>query len=335
MTSPSDLFRTPCIYVDSFAHGYTRQQWRDGFRYLNRNGKPLRAQHVIARLDAIALPPAYDQPWYCPDARGHIQAVGIDAKGRRQYRYHPAFRAEAESAKFADLVAFGQALPAIRKRTEAALAMRGATRDRVIAAIVRLLDIAHIRIGNDCYARSNRSFGATTLRMRHAAIGRDRLRLEFVGKSGKSHSLSIGDRRLIAAVRACSEIPGQSLFQYLDDDGQKHSVGSTDVNDWLREQGPAFTAKNFRTWHATAIAFRLLVDSGGTIGLKPAMEQIATLLGNTPAVARKSYVHPVLVEILGKSREWQPDWAKLPRATRWMAASERRLLDLLEHLPAQ
>ncbi len=330
MATAGDLFKTPCTYVEDTATGYSRRPYRGGFRYFTPTGQPLRAAHIVARLDAIALPPAYTDAWYCRDASGHLQALGTDARGRRQYRYHPAFRAEAESAKFADLVAFGHALPAIRKRVDAALAMRGATRDRVIAAIVRLLDIGHVRIGNDSYARDNKSFGATTLRMRHARIGRDALRLEFVGKSGKPHSLTIADRRLASAVRACSDLPGQQLFQFLDEQGERRSVGSADVNDWLRQGDGLFTAKAFRTWHASAIAFGLIADSAGQAGMKPVMAAVAASLGNTPAIARKSYVHPLLVEMLGGDRGWLPGWSTLPRATRWMSSAERGLLRLLE-----
>jgi DNA topoisomerase I len=335
MASPDPLFKTPCRYVDDCSVGYSRVPWRGGFRYVTMAGKSLRAAHIVARLDAIALPPAYSSAWYCRDPHGHLQATGIDAKGRRQYRYHPAFRADAESAKFAGLAAFGAALPAIRRRVESGLSELGATRNRVISAIVRLLDIGHVRVGNASYARANKSFGATTLRMRHAHIGRDRLRLEFVGKSGKAHSLTINDRRLIAAVRACGDLPGHHLFQYVDDDGARHSVDSGDVNAWLRDGGADCTAKMFRTWHASVMAFGLLVDSEGTARMKAVMESVAAKLGNTPTIARKSYVHPALVEYLDGTREWAPQWSRLPRATIWLTPVERGLLALLADLETQ
>ncbi|MFM9977185.1 MAG: DNA topoisomerase IB [Sphingomonadaceae bacterium] len=329
MATQIELFPAPCTYIDDFTGGYTRAVDGDGFRFLTSSGKPVRAQKTLARLQAIGLPPAYDRAWYCASPRGHIQATGMDAAGRRQYRYHPAFRAEAEQEKFASLAAFGAALPRIRERVSTDLARRDLSRERVVAAVVRLLDTGHIRIGNRQYAAANNSFGATTLRNRHARVGRDTLRLEFIGKSGKAHSITIADRRLASVVRQCQDLPGQQLFQFVDADGARHEVTSGDVNDWLRICCGAFTAKMFRTWHASVIAFGALVESGGEVKMRPVMDLVASQLGNTPAVARKSYVHPALLDVLTGERIWQKEWAKLPRAAKRMEPVERGFLNFL------
>lgn len=330
MATQIELFPAPCIYVDDFAGGYTRAVHADGFRFLTSSGKPVRAQKTLARLQAIGLPPAYEQAWYCASPRGHIQATGMDSAGRRQYRYHPAFRAEAEQEKFASLAAFGAALPRIRERVSADMARRDLSRDRVVAAVVRLLDTGHIRIGNRQYAAANKSFGATTLRNRHARVGRDTLRLEFIGKSGKAHSITIADRRLASVVRQCRDLPGQQLFQFFDADGARHAVTSGDVNDWLRQCCGDFTAKMFRTWHASVIAFGALVESDGQVRMRAVMDLVASQLGNTPAVARKSYVHPTILDVLTGERDWKDSWAKLPRAAQGMEPVERGFLRFLE-----
>lgn len=330
MATPCDQFLTPCTYIDSFSGGLTRQRTGNRFSYLTATGKPVRSATTIARLDAIALPPAYQQAWYCPSPRGHIQATGMDARGRRQYRYHPAYRAAAEEQKFSALAQFGRALPRIRHQVEADLAQRGLPRDRVIAALVRLLDTGHIRVGNRAYAASNHSYGATTLRTRHARLGRDRLRLEFAGKSGKQQSITILDRRLISVVRKCNDLPGTQLFQYLDGDGVRHAVDSGDINAWLGQCCGAFTAKMFRTWHASVIAFAALVEADGAAGMKAVLEQVSLHLGNTPAVARKSYVHPALIERLSGESAWDPRWSRLPRAAGRLSRAERGFLAFLD-----
>lgn len=330
MATNPELFPAPCTYIEDFGGGFTRRAHGDGFRYLTVTGRPLRAAKTLARLQAIGLPPAYEQAWYCPSPRGHIQATGMDAAGRKQYRYHPAFRAEAEDVKFASLAAFGAALPRIRARVETDLARRDLSRERVVAAVVRLLDTGHIRIGNRHYAQANKSFGATTLRSRHATVGRDRLRLEFTGKSGKPHSITIADRRLTSVVRLCQDLPGQQLFQFVDADGARHAVTSGDVNDWLRQCCGDFTAKMFRTWHASVIAFGALVESDGQARMRAVMDIVASQLGNTPAVARKSYVHPAILDVLTGEREWMSKWTKLPRASQGLEPVERGFLQFLE-----
>ncbi len=322
-------FSTPCTYVEDFTRGYTREARGDGFRYLTSTGKPVRAGRTLARLQAIGLPPAYSDAWYCASPRGHIQATGIDAAGRRQYRYHPAFRASAEEEKFSALPAFGAALPRIRERVEVALARRDLSRERVLAAVVRLLDAGHIRVGNRAYAAANKSFGATTLRNRHAEVGRDTLRLEFVGKSGKAHRITIADRRLASVVRQCRDLPGQQLFQFVDADGVRHAVDSGDINGWLRECCGAFSAKMFRTWHGSVLAFAELVESGGQARLRAVMDAVSARLGNTPAVARKSYVHPAIVGVLAGEIAWDAAWERLPRRARGLEPVERGFLAFL------
>lgn len=331
MAVADDLFPTPCVYVSDFSGGYRRIAKNGGFRYVTARGRPVRSERTRARLDATALPPAYTDCWYCASPRGHIQAIGIDARGRRQYRYHPAFRAEAEDAKFGRLGDFGAALPAIRQAVDTALSRRDLSRERVIAAVVRLLDTGCIRIGNRQYARANRSFGATTLRRRHAQAGRETLRLEFTGKAGKAHSITIGDRRLASLVRRLKDVPGQELFRYRDEAGEWRAVGSADINAWLREvSGSEFTAKYFRTWHASALAFAALAESKGAARLGEVMGQVAERLGNTPAIARKSYVHPALIAVLTGEEAWAQPAAGTRRGPRRLTANERGLLALLQ-----
>lgn len=222
----------------------------------------------------------------------------------------------------------------MQRRFAEALARRDLSRDRVIAAVVRLLDVGHIRIGNSAYADANGSFGATTLRARHASVGRDRLRLDFVGKSGKAHSIAIADRRLASVVRGCREIPGQRLFQFLDADGQRHAVDSGDVNDWLRDCCGDFTAKTFRTWHASVIAFAAIAASDEVPTMVTVMKQVSDKLGNTPAIARKSYVHPALIDVLSNVIGWNPQWLAGRRATQWLSRAERGFIAMLEDVGA-
>lgn len=331
ITGPGAAQALGLVHVDDFACGYRRvgDAARGTHHYLSPSGRKVRAAHVRARLDAIALPPAYVDAWYCANPRGHIQAIGMDARGRRQYRYHPDWRAHAEAEKFALCARFGEALPAIRRRVERDLARRDLTRDRVIAAVVRLLDSGSVRIGNREYARENRSFGATTLRSRHVAVSGERVRLRFTGKSGRVQDITLADRRLAGVVRRCLDLPGQHLFQYVDGDGRLHPVGSVDVNQWLRVCCGDFTAKSFRTWHASVIAYAVLARSKGTARMRDVLDEVASRLGNTPAVARNSYVHPLLIRILSGETDWQSEWGLRPRASRWLSRDERGFLHLL------
>jgi DNA topoisomerase-1 len=315
--------------------GITRKRAGHGWAYFRPSGERIADREEIDRLNAIALPPAYTNAWFSPFANCHIQATGIDARGRKQYRYHPDFRAQQEADKYERCAAFGRALPRLRARVEADLAGRKLARDTVIAAVVRLLDLGHIRVGNEAYAKSNKSFGATTLRNRHARVKGPKLRLEYVGKSGKKQRLAIDDRRLARIVRRTQDLPGQHLFEYLDEAGAPHPVTSEDVNDYIRTAtGTDFTAKHFRTWGASLLAFEHILDTaeGGRISLKPMLEAVASALGNTPAISRKSYIHPALIEICRSENADDLCALKLPRATRHLTGRERGLIGFLDEI---
>jgi DNA topoisomerase I len=317
-------------YVEDFSKGYTRQRVRNKWHYFNGRGQRVTASHIVKRLDAIALPPAYDGAWFCASANGHIQAIGNDAKGRRQYRYHPQFIAQQDEAKYGRCLAFGHALPAIRKQVEIDISRQDMCLNRVVAAVVRLLDIGKVRVGNQAYANANKSFGATTLRNRHAQVKGGRILLDYVGKSGKQQRISIEDRRLSTLVKRCQDMPGQALFQYYDSEGNRHPVSSADVNDYLRAVSGAFTAKDFRTWGASVIAFTALVRASGEIRLKDMLDEVAAQLGNTPAIARKSYIHPALIEA-AQSGDFPKSSRRLPRSSTRLSREERGLIVYLEH----
>jgi DNA topoisomerase I len=276
-----------------------------GFSYRDPDGRRIDDRETVARIRSLAIPPAWTDVWICPDPLGHLQATGRDAKGRKVYRYHPAFRERRESAKYERLVAFARALPAIRRRVERDLARPGLPREKVLAAVVRLLELTLIRVGNDEYARLNRSFGLTTLRDRHAIVQGSAIRFRFRGKSGVVHEVGLRDRRLAAIVRRCRDLPGQELFQYVGEDGEPVDVTSDDVNEYLRSIPGAgdVTAKDFRTWAGTVLAYRALraLDEPATPteakrNVVSAIRDTADRLGNTSAVCRASYVHPVVVE---------------------------------------
>lgn len=322
-------------HVHDQAPGITRKKAGHGWGYYRPDGSRITDRDEIDRLNAIALPPAYKDAWFCPDPRGHIQATGVDDRGRKQYRYHPDFRAQREADKYERCAEFGRALPKLRAKVDADLARRSLDRETVIAAVVRLLDLGHIRVGNEAYAKENKSFGATTLRNRHARVTGERLRLEYIGKSGKKQRLTIEDRRLARIVRRTQDLPGQHLFEYLDRDGAPHPVGSDDVNSYIRDAtGGDFTAKHFRTWGATLLAFEHILDAagGGKLSLKPMLEAVAAALGNTPAISRKSYVHPSLIELCRTGSADGVCALRLPRATRWMRPRERALIAFLDEI---
>lgn len=308
----------------------TRRRYRKRWIYLDTEGNRITDSTETQRLDAIGLPPAYTGACFAPDPDAHILATGIDARGRKQYVYHPDFVARRDARKFDSCAGFGRLLPKIRQRVEKDLARRGLSRDRAIASIVKLLDGGRIRIGNESYARANRSFGATTLRRRHARLEGQRLALCFRAKSGRQCRLNVTDRGLIRFVRQMQDLPGQHLFQYKGEDGTFHPVSSTDVNAYLHEaMGHAYTAKDFRTWRASVLAFEWLAEAQETAKLRDMVAHVAEHLGNTPAVARKSYVHPALIEV-AQSGAVGDFPGKLPRATRWLSASERGLIAFLE-----
>ena len=283
--------------------GITRRRAGRGFVYRDADGRTIRDPDVLARVRALAVPPAWIEVWICPAPNGYLQATGRDARGRKQYRYHKRYRNRREAAKYERLIAFASALPKIRARVDHDLARNGLDREKVLAAIVRLLELTLIRVGNDEYARLNRSFGLTTLRDRHASVRGSSVRFRFRGKSGRLHEVGLRDRRLAAIVRRCQDLPGQELFQYVGEDGEPVDIASDDVNDYLRSIAPEVTAKDFRTWAGTVLAYRALraldppeSDREATRNVVAAIRETAGLLGNTPAVCRKAYVHPVVVE---------------------------------------
>ena len=320
-------------FVDDRGPGITRKKMAHGWAYFAADGQRITDRDEIDRLNKIALPPAYTDAWYCPSHCGHILATGIDAKGRKQYRYNPQFRTRQEAEKFDGCATFGRLLPNVRKRVEKDLASRKLSRERAIASVVRLLDLGAIRVGNESYAKSNKSFGATTLRRRHATVSGEKLKLRFKAKSGVLREAVISDRSLARFVRKMQDLPGQHLFQYLDAEGHPHPVGSSDVNAYLAEaMGERFTAKNFRTWHASALALRLLAEAERPLTLKELTTQVSEHLGNTPAMVRKSYIHPAVIALVERQQKWRSR-LKLPRAGKWLSRYERALIALLERGP--
>ena len=291
-------------YVSGDGPAIRRKRAGKGFAYFDARGDRIADRKVLSRIKALVIPPAWTDVWICPSQDGHIQATGRDAKGRKQYRYHAAYRGMREEAKYDHLVAFAEALPTIRSLIAENMAQRGLPRTKVLATVVHLLETTLIRVGNDDYARHNKSYGLTTLRNRHVAISGSEVRFQFVGKSGKKWSLAIRDRRVAKIIRACQELPGQDLLQYFDDDKALRSVSSGDVNAYLRTvAGQDVTAKDFRTWAGTLLMARALKDIGAFESaahakrcLRAAVSQVASALGNTPAVCRKSYVHPAVVD---------------------------------------
>lgn len=321
------------IYVDDDLPGITRRRAGKGWAYYDAEGTLITDQAEKQRLNAIALPPAYSDAWFCPAGNGHILATGIDDRGRKQYRYHPDFRSWRDGEKFDACLAFGKKLPLVRKRVESELRQRKLSRERVIASVVRLLDLGAIRVGNAGYAKANKSFGATTLRQRHADVSDKRVELRFRGKGGKLREVSLSDSALARAVRDLHDLPGQELFQWLGEDGGAHDVSSACVNDYLREtMGDAFTAKNFRTWHASAMGYGLLAGAKERLTIKAVIEEVAEHLGNTPAVTRSAYVHPAVIALVERQETWR-ETLQLPRSTKWLSREERGLVALLEESP--
>ena len=289
---------------DERTAGIRRLGRQNRFRYVAPNGRTIVNRAELERIRSIVIPPAWTNVWICPDASGHIQATGRDARGRKQYRYHPAWRVSRDETKYDRMLAFADALPVIRSRTRADLVRPGLPREKVLATVVQLLEKSFIRIGNDEYAKQNQSFGLTTMRNRHVAVKGHTLRFEFRGKSGKQHCVDVNDRHLASIVRQCRDLPGYKLFQYIDDHGRRQEVDSADVNAYLKEiTGEDFTAKDFRTWAGTVLtttALRELDEFGSQAEAKRnvvhAIEAVSKLLGNTRAVCRKSYIHPVIID---------------------------------------
>lgn len=292
------------VYVNDDMAGIARKGAGKGFSYTDPTGRTIKDGAERKRLAALAIPPAYSDVWICPDPRGHILATGRDAKGRKQYRYHPEFRELRDSTKYDHMLDFAQALPAIREQVDHDMSRRGMPAQKILGTIVHLLENTMIRVGNADYVKQNKSHGLTTLRDRHVTFDGNTVRFKFRGKSGKEWDLGLRDRRVARIVRAAQDIPGQHLFQYLDDDGARHQVTSTEVNDYLRNiSGDNITAKDFRTWTGTVLAALALAeyeradsDAAARRNVRDAIEQVAARLGNTPTICRKCYVHPQVID---------------------------------------
>ncbi len=286
-------------YVNDQAAGISRRRAGKGFQYKAR-GVSVKAADTLRRIKALAIPPAWTDVWICPKADGHIQATGRDARGRKQYRYHARFREVRESTKYHHMLMFAERLPAIRSSVDKHLALRGLPREKVLATVVHLLEATLIRVGSDEYAKQNKSYGLTTLKNRHVEVEGSTFKFSFKGKSGKMWQLGVTDRRIAKVIRSCQELPGQELFQYLDDAGETKDVTSADVNAYLKEiSGEEITAKDFRTWHGTVLAALALHEfqrfdsqAGAKKNIKEAIQTVAARLGNTPTICRKCYIHP-------------------------------------------
>jgi DNA topoisomerase I len=287
-------------YVTDDRPGIRRKKYGKGFTYVRPDDTKIRDLDVVKRIRSFAIPPAWTDVWICPFADGHIQATGRDAKGRKQYRYHRLFREARESTKYDHILAFANALPAIRAKVSEHMALRGLPRERILATVVHLLETTLIRVGNVDYARQNKSYGLTTLQNRHVVVAGSEVRFRFTGKSGKQWSLKVRDRRIAKIIKACQELPGQDLLQYLDEEGKQQDVTSSDVNAYLKDiTGQDITAKDFRTWAGTVLVALALKEletfdtaAEGKRNLRAAIAHVAVRLGNTPTICRKCYVHP-------------------------------------------
>ena len=329
-------------YVLDDAPGITRKRNGKGWSYYDTKGRLVSDRGERERLNGLAIPPAWTEVWINPRPDGHLLATGRDSEGRKQYRYHPDWRAIRDEAKYARLVPFGRALPRIRARVDEDLGRTGLPREKVLATVVRLLELSLIRVGNDEYARLNGSYGLTTMRDRHVELEGARIRFEFRGKGGKRHEIHVLDRRLARIVRQCRDVPGYELFQYYDEEGEKRSVGSAEVNDYLREVGEdEFTAKDFRTWAGTLHAAGSLLECEpcrnareGRMRINEAAALVAERLGNTPAICKACYIHPAIFDLYleGSLHELFDPEGKRGRGTRiaGLSAEERALLSLLE-----
>jgi len=335
-TAPADVLPPDLHYVDDTQPGLTRKKLRGKFVYFDPTGQRINDPDEIKRINSLAVPPAYTDVWICADPRGHLQATGRDARGRKQYRYHPRWREVRDADKYSRLREFGLALPKLRKQLETLLDAPGFSRDKVMATVITLLDATLIRVGNTQYARDNRSYGLTTLRSRHVEVNGSAILFQFRGKSGIDHQITVKDRRLARIIKRCLEIPGQNLFQYLDENGERHSVSSHDVNTYLKTlTGADFTAKDYRTWAGSALALAVLRElqwESETEAKRHVVEMVKSVskqLGNTPAVCRKCYIHPAVVErfLLGALAE-----LPRPRVRKGLRSEEVALAMFLEQM---
>lgn len=331
-------------YVNDTMPGIRRRRVGKHFSYIGLDGKPIRDPAELERIKKIGVPPAWTDVWICPNAQGHIQATGRDARGRKQYRYHPRWREVRDETKYDRMIAFGEALPTIRERVEHDLALSGLPYEKVLATLVRLLDTALIRVGNEEYARENESYGLTTMRAQHVDVEGVKLHFHFRGKSGKEHDINVKDRQLAKIVKRCQDLPGHELFQYLDENGELRTIESSDVNDYLREiSGQDFTAKDFRTWGGTVTALNALEQLGvfesqteGKKNVVEAIKQTAERLGNTPAICRKCYIHPGVLDaymdgsLLSTLQAYDEQKKKMAREG--LRPDEERALEFLQHL---
>ncbi len=291
-------------YVSDDKPGIAREMVKDGFRYVDKDGKPVEDEDTLSRIKALVIPPAWTDVWICASANGHLQATGRDARKRKQYRYHAKWRSVRDEVKYERMLNFGQALPKIRGAVDTALKLPGLPREKVLATIVRLLEVTMMRIGNEEYARTNKSFGLTTLRSRHVKVDGKDIDFNFRGKSGVFHTIHLEDRRLAKIIARTRELPGQDLFQYVDEEGEPHTVDSGDVNEYLQQiTGEEYTAKDFRTWSGTVLAALALhefekfdSETQAKKNIVRAIESVAERLGNTPTICRKCYVHPAVID---------------------------------------
>jgi DNA topoisomerase-1 len=327
-TLPPDL-----EYVDDSQPGFTRRKLRKKFAYFDLDGARITDEEVIQRLNKLAVPPAYTQVWLCPKANGHLQATGRDARGRKQYRYHARWREVRDSNKYERMLEFAAALPKLRARLDVDLSKPALGREKVMATVVGLLESTLIRVGNARYAKTNRSYGLTTLRNRHVEVKGSAIHFHFRGKSGVEHEITLKHPRLARVVRRCREIPGQQLFQYLDNDGQRHTVTSSDVNAYLQEvTGAEFTAKDYRTWAGSVLTLALLrgeafePDKLAKSKIVDVVKDVSARLGNTPAICRNCYIHPAVLTAYTEGK-----LAKLPKARKrkWLSADEATFMRLL------
>lgn len=329
-------------YTSDTRPGIRRKKSGKNFEFYDTQGRKIRDRNTLIRLKRLVIPPAWQDVWICPSANGHLQATGRDARGRKQYRYHEDWRTERDATKYGNMIAFGHALPKIRRRVQRDLARKGLPREKVLATVTRLLETTLIRVGSDEYARTNHSFGLTTMRNRHVTVRGEQFTFSFRGKSGKNHVIDVKNARLAKIVRRCKDLPGQELFAYLDKDGRPVDVTSSEVNEYLKEiTGSSFTAKDFRTWAGTVLAAQALQEFSKFTNKREArrnmvraIESVARMLGNTPAICRKSYIHPVildtyldgsLIEQLQKTLE-----SKLSHAMRHLRPAEAAVMMLLQ-----
>ncbi|MBK7351436.1 MAG: DNA topoisomerase IB [Gemmatimonadetes bacterium] len=334
--------RAGLVYVTDAFRGIRRKRVGTGWAFYTPDGGLVTDRAERRRLLRLAIPPAWTDVWICPDPAGHIQVTARDDRGRKQYRYHPAYRATRDHSKFRRILTFSERLPAVRERVERDLGARDLSRRQILATVVRLLDRTLVRVGNDEYARTNRSFGLTTLRGRHVKVTGDQLRFSFRGKSGVQHTITLNDRRVARIIQCCQDLPGQELFQYLDPAGRRQTVSSGDVNDYLREiAGPGITAKDFRTWAGTMLAVRELRAAGAPASatdaerrILAALDAVATRLGNTRTVCRQYYVHPGVLQAYREGRTASPPAPPAARRERPTAALRREEIAVLQFLQA-